>query len=274
MKVAAIQLTSGPVIADNLKRAESLVRAAASAGAALVSTPETTHLMDLDRDRVLRIAKPEGEDPGVHLFSELASELGLWLHVGSLIIARGDGKLANRSFLFAPDGALAARYDKIHMFDVALKNGERYEESALYAPGDSVPTVRADEAVLGLTICYDLRFAALYRAMAEAGATVILVPAAFTRPTGEAHWHTLLRARAIETGSFVIAAAQTGTHAGGRATYGHALIIDPWGTILADAGEDEGFIAADLDLARVEDVRKRIPVLKSARDFYVDTKPL
>ena len=274
MKVAALQLTSGLDVAENLRQTTDLTRAAAEAGARFVSTPETTHLMDLDRARVLRHARQEHEDAGVHHFAQLAAELNIWLHVGSLVIARGDGRLANRSFLFAPDGTLKARYDKIHMFDVTLKNGERYEESALYAPGESAPLVRADAAVFGLTICYDLRFAGLYRALAEAGASILLVPAAFTQPTGQAHWHTLLRARAIETASFVVAAAQTGRHACGRSTYGHALIVDPWGDVLCDAGEEIGYVMADLDLTQLETTRQRIPILQSAREYSINTEAL
>lgn len=265
LSVALVQMTSGRDIAKNIEQASGLIRHAASKGAAFVSTPETTHLMELDRDRVLAVTFTEDKDPGVSAFAALAADLKIWLHIGSLIIKRDDGRLANRSFLFAPDGSLQARYDKLHMFDVTVKSGETYRESALYEAGKAAVSVSgAVPAPLGLTICYDLRFAALYRQLAEAGAEMILVPAAFTQPTGEAHWHTLLRARAIETGSFILAAAQTGLHETGRKTYGHSLIIDPWGTILADGETPEGVVSADLDLTQPAKVRQRLPVLTSA----------
>lgn len=262
---AAVQLTTGRNIAKNIERSTELIRAAAAEGATFISTPETTHLMELDRDRVVAISHMESDDPGVHAYGALAKELGVWLHIGSLIIKRPDGRMANRSFLFAPTGEIAARYDKLHMFDVTVRSGERYEESALYEAGDRAVLVTGGVPMpLGISICYDLRFAGLYRQLAEAGAEMLLIPAAFTRPTGEAHWHTLLKARAIETGSYVIAAAQSGMHETGRETYGHSLIIDPWGEVLGDAPSGEGYVLTDIEPAKVEKVRQRIPVLSSA----------
>lgn len=244
-----------------MDRIEGLLREAHKAGADLVSLPETAHLMELDRERVLAVAKSEDTDPGLARLKTLAAELALWVHAGSLIIKRPDGRLANRAFVIGPDGRVAARYDKIHMFDVTLASGEAYRESALYTPGTELVTVAAAGQTLGLSICYDLRFPHLYRRLAQAGASLLMVPAAFTVPTGEAHWHTLLRARAIETGCFVVAAAQTGHHETGRRTFGHSLVVDPWGTVVLDAGIEPGLSIVDIDPARVKDARSRIPSL-------------
>jgi predicted amidohydrolase len=214
-----------------------------------------------------RLASPEADSVVVGL-SALAAELGVWLLIGSALVRRGDGKAVNRSFLITPDGGVAATYDKIHMFDVDLPDGQSVRESAAFEPGDRLATSTALGATLGLTICYDLRFPAIHQALARAGADIITVPAAFTRPTGEAHWEILLRARAIETGSFILAPAQGGLHEDGRTTYGHSLLIGPWGEVLAGADHnDPAVILADLDLSAVARARRAIPALANARTF-------
>lgn len=250
--------------------ADALVREAADAGCQFVSTPETTHLMEIRKPDVFDKTFEEHDDPGLQQFRATAKEKAIWLHVGSLIVRSGNGKLANRSFLIAPDGGIKACYDKIHLFDVELGEGESYRESATYSPGSRAVVVATPYATFGMTVCYDLRFPHLYRALANAGANVLLVPAAFTQPTGEAHWHTLLRARAIENGCFVLAAAQTGLHENGRRTYGHSLIVDPWGKVLADGDTSTGLIIHDLDLDDVEKARTRVPSLQHDRAFDVD----
>lgn len=271
MRIGLVQLNTGDEIEPAVEQALALIRAAAAKGVDFVTTPETTHLMEMKRARVLEKARRESDDPGLRAFQAAAKTLGIWLHIGSLIIKIADDQLANRSFLIAPDGSVQARYDKIHLFDVELGGGESYRESALYRHGDQGVVADAAGTLFGLTICYDLRFPYLYRSLAHAGARVLLVPAAFTRPTGEAHWHTLLRARAIETGCFVLAAAQTGEHATGRKTYGHSLAIDPWGRIMADAGEETGLTVVDLDLDEVDKARRRIPSLEHDRPVSVTT---
>lgn len=269
MRASLIQLTSGNEIAPNVETVSAMVREAAGQGAVFITTPETTHLMEMKRERVLAKTFGEQDDPGLAAFRALASELGVWLHIGSLIIKVAEDRLANRSFLISPKGDIAARYDKAHLFDVELGGGESYRESALYQPGDTAIVADTDQANFGLSVCYDLRFPYLYRALAHAGANILLVPAAFTQPTGEAHWHTLLKARAIETGCFVLAAAQTGTHATGRSTFGHSLAIDPWGKIIADAGTEPGVTMVDLELDQVDKVRRKIPSLQHDRDITV-----
>lgn len=269
MRVALIQLNSGDSIDENVDVAAQMILQAAEAGAQFVSTPETTHLMEMNRKRVLAKAFAESEDPGLQAFCALARELGIWLHIGSLIIKVGDERLANRAFLISPAGDITARYDKAHLFDVELGGGESYRESALYQAGAETSVVQSPIGTFGLSICYDLRFPYLFRSLAHAGANILLVPAAFTQPTGEAHWHTLLRARAIETGCFVLAAAQTGLHATGRQTYGHSLAIDPWGNVLADAGTETGVTIVDLDLKLVEKARRKIPSLSHDKDVTV-----
>jgi predicted amidohydrolase len=211
--------------------------------------------------------KPEAEHPGVPAFQALAAELKAWLLIGSLAVKLDAKTCANRSFLFDPQGRIAARYDKIHMFDVDLANGETYRESATFRPGEQAVTADLPWGRVGLTVCYDLRFAYLYRALAQAGASFLTVPAAFTVPTGEAHWHVLLRARAIETGCYVFAPAQCGEHAEGRKTYGHSLIVAPWGEVLADGGEEVGIIYADVDPAKVTKARNMVPALRHDRPF-------
>lgn len=269
MRIALVQLTSGDEVASNIDAASEYIRAAAAAGARFISTPETTHLMEMNRQKVLEKASFEEDDAALSAFQALAAELGVWLHIGSLIIKIADDKLANRSFLISPTGKIAARYDKAHLFDVELGGGESYRESALYQPGDVSTVVDIDGMKVGLSVCYDLRFPYMYRALAQAGATVLLVPAAFTQPTGQAHWHVLLRARAIENGCFVLAAAQTGLHPTGRSTYGHSLAIDPWGHVIADAGEEAGYTVVDLDLAMIDKVRQKIPSLNHDRPVTI-----
>ena len=269
MRTAVIQLNTGDEISSNIETVSSYIQSAVEGGATFVATPETTHLMEMNRERVLEKTYVETEDPGLAHLCQLAKEHSIWLHIGSLIIKISDDRLANRSFLIGPDGSIKARYDKVHLFDVELGGGESYRESALYQHGSEAIVVATGAATLGLSVCYDLRFPYLYRALAHAGANVILVPAAFTQPTGEAHWHTLLRARAIETGSFVIAAAQTGLHDTGRRTYGHSLVIDPWGTVLLDSGTEPGVQIVDLNLKAVDKVRQKVPSLTHDRDVSV-----
>ncbi len=253
----------------NVADATALIREAAAAGAQYVQTPEVTTLMELDSTRLFSLIEPEEGNAALIHFQHLARELGIWLHIGSMAVKVSAGKLANRSYVIAPDGTIAARYDKIHMFDVNLPGGESYTESRNYAPGTAGVVVDLPWGRLGLTICYDLRFPYLHRALAKAGAQFIAGPAAFTKTTGEAHWHTLLRARAIETQCFVLAAAQTGTHEMGRATYGHSIVIAPWGETVAEAGTEPGVITAEIDPAVVADVRTRVPSLTHDRSFTV-----
>ena len=265
--VACIQMNSGREIGPNVEAASRLIREARKAGADFILTPENTTCIEPVRERVLANAHGEDTHPAIPAFQSLAAEIGAWLLIGSLTIKLDARTCANRSFLFGPKGQIAARYDKIHMFDVDLANGETYRESATFRPGRQAVTAELPWGRLGLTICYDMRFAYLYRALAQAGSSFLTVPAAFTRPTGQAHWHVLLRARAIETGSFVFAAAQTGEHAEGRKTYGHSLIIAPWGEVLADAGEDVGFITAKIEPAKVAEARSMVPALRHDREF-------
>jgi predicted amidohydrolase len=219
---------------------------------------------------VLQAAQTEGESVALARLRALAAELGIFLHVGSLAIKLDETRVANRSYLIDPEGGIAARYDKLHMFDVDLADGESHRESSHCRPGATAVVADLPFGRLGLSICYDLRFPQLYRALATAGAEFIAVPSAFTKQTGEAHWHVLIRARAIETGAFVLAATQGGLHESGRATYGHSLIVSPWGEILAEAGEEPGVIFADIDLAASAEARARIPALKAGREFEVE----
>ena len=266
-----VQMRAGEDIATNVKDASELIRAATGAGAHYVQTPEMTSLLVRDRERLMKLVRDEEHDESLKAFRELASGLNIWLHVGSLPMAFGDGRerVANRAFLISPDGKVAARYDKIHMFDVDLDNGESWRESRTYQPGEVAVATDLPWGRLGMTICYDLRFSALYRALADRGADFIAVPSAFTRQTGEAHWHVLLRARAIEAGVFIFAAAQAGRHEDGRETYGHSMIVDPWGEILAEAGTEPGVVTAEIHPGRVADARRKIPVLQNGRRFAV-----
>ncbi|MEX0406461.1 carbon-nitrogen hydrolase family protein [Aquibium sp. LZ166] len=269
-KAAAIQMRTGMDPVANAQTFEAMVREAAGQGATYIQSPEMTGALVRDRARLRAILKDESEDVIAAIAGRLAEELGVTIHVGSTAIARPDGKVANRGFLFGPDGALVTTYDKIHMFDVDLDNGESWRESNTYEPG--VCTIVADFpfAKLGMSVCYDLRFPQLFRAQAMAGAEVLTVPAAFTRQTGEAHWHVLLRARAIENGTWIVAAAQGGKHEDGRETYGHSMIIDPWGGIVAELEHDEpGLLLAEIDTDAVAAARRKIPNLKNAREFSV-----
>jgi predicted amidohydrolase len=265
--VACVQMNSGREIVPNVEAASLLVREARKAGAEFIVTPENTTCIEPIREQALAKAQGESAHPAIPAFQALAAETGTWLLIGSLTIKLDATTCANRSFLFSPKGQIAARYDKIHMFDVDLANKESYRESAIFRPGRQAVTAELPWGRLGLTVCYDMRFAYLYRALAQAGSSFLTVPSAFTRPTGQAHWHVLLRARAIETGCFVFAAAQTGEHAEGRKTYGHSLIVAPWGEVLADAGEDVGFVTAKIDPAKVIEARNMVPALKHDREF-------
>jgi predicted amidohydrolase len=264
---ACVQLRAGRNVAANIEAAEALIREAAATGALYVQTPEQTALMELRSEPLFANIVAEDKDPALKRFTALAAELGIWLHIGSLAIRLAPDKAANRAFVIAPDGAIAARYDKIHMFDVDLPSGETYRESRNYRPGEEAVTVDLPWGRLGLSVCYDLRFPYLYRALAQAGADFLAIPAAFTRQTGEAHWNILQRARAIETGCFVMSAAQGGTHENGRETFGHSLIVGPWGEVLAEAGTDPCVIAAKIDPAACAEARRRIPALKHDRGF-------
>ncbi|MFN0024650.1 MAG: carbon-nitrogen hydrolase family protein [Parvularculaceae bacterium] len=261
-RAACVQMRSGIDRARNVDAALALIATAADGGARFIATPEMTTVVDRDADRLLA-ALPEGEAlPEVAAFAMAAAEHRAFLLIGSMAIKRGDGRLANRCFLFAPDGNIAARYDKIHMFDVALEDGGNWRESRIYAPGHELVVANTPLAAFGLSICYDLRFPKLFRALARAGAEAICVPAAFTRQTGQAHWKTLLRARAIECGAFIVAPAQGGLHEDGRETFGHSLIISPWGDILTEAtGDEPGVIFAEIDSNRVRSARQQIPSL-------------
>jgi deaminated glutathione amidase len=269
VRVALIQLRSGRDPLVNLEAATALIREAKAAGATYVQTPEMTNILEADRARLHAVISPEETCPVLAGFRDLARETGLTVHVGSLAIKTGATRAANRAFVIAPTGEIVARYDKIHMFDVDLANGESYRESDAFQHGEHGVLVDLPFGRLGLSICYDMRFPHLYRALAEGGAQVLTAPAAFTRQTGEAHWHILLRARAIENGAFMLAAAQGGTHDNNRQTYGHSLIVDPWGRVLAEGGTEPGVILADLDLDQVALVRKRIPALANGRRFDV-----
>jgi predicted amidohydrolase len=269
LRVAAVQLRSGIEPAANREAAMPLLREAASAGARFIATPECTMVLDRDKPRMLKTIQSAQIESEIKAWGAAAAELGVWLLLGSGSIDAGDGKVWNRSFVFDPSGRIAATYDKINLFDVTLGGGETYRESDTFAGGSQAVIVTGPmDAKIGLTICYDVRFAPLYSALARAGAEIIAVPAAFTVPTGQAHWETLLRARAIETHCYVIAPAQGGKHEDGRSTYGHSLIIDPWGKVLAKLDSDEpGYITADLDLEAVSAARAKIPAWQGGRDF-------
>jgi predicted amidohydrolase len=269
LRAAAVQLRSGIEPAANRAAAMPLLREAAAEGARFIATPECTVLLDRNKERMLAKVSSENTDPEVAAWARVAQELGVWLLLGSGSVAAGNGKVFNRSFLYDPAGKIAARYDKIHLFDVQLGGGETYRESATFEAGDKAVLVHGPMgAKLGLTICYDVRFPSLYNAYAKAGAEIICVPAAFTVPTGQAHWETLLRARAIETACFVIAPAQGGVHEDGRATYGHSVIVDPWGKVIAKLDHDEpGFVVADLDLDHVVEARAKIPAWQGGAEF-------
>jgi len=268
-KAACIQMRSGTGPEANIAAASEMIRAAAGQGAAFIATPEMTNLLDIRPGMARAKVRREAEDESLPKLRGLAAELGVTLLIGSLAIALDEEeRFANRSFLIGPDGAILARYDKIHMFDVEVGDGQTYRESRAYRPGEAAVLAGTPFAQLGLTICYDVRFPHLYRRLAQAGAEIMTIPAAFTRVTGEAHWHVLVRARAIETGSFVIAPAQGGKHEDGRETFGHSLIVSPWGEVLVEAdGAEPGIILADIDLGDVAKARGRIPSLGNERAF-------
>ena len=273
LKVACVQLTSTTEPEVNIGLSSAMIRQARDEGAQFVTLPEVVNLCERRGDRALALAQPEAADASLAAYRALASELGIWILVGSLAIrAEGDDRLANRSFLLDDRGETVAWYDKIHMFDINLKDGGAFKESDAYRPGDRAVVAPTPWGPLGMTVCYDVRFPYLYRRLAHAGARMIAVPSAFMRRTGEAHWHVLLRSRAIETGCFVIAPAQCGDHEDGRKSYGHSLAVAPWGEVLADGGAEPGVVIAELDFDRVDKARSMIPSLDHDRDFAAPGK--
>lgn len=268
-KAGLVQLCTGRSVEANIAAAIGLIREAHNLGAVYIQTPEQTSLMELGREALFANIVEEERDPALAAFRQLARELKIHLHIGSLAIKVSNDKAANRAYLLDPEGEIATRYDKIHLFDVNLADGESYRESNTYKPGEVAVVADLPWGRLGLTICYDLRFPALYRGLASAGAQFLTVPAAFTKQTGEAHWHVLLRARAIETGSYVLAAAQGGHHENGRDTFGHSLVVDPWGRILGEGGIEPSVIMAEIDVEQVAAARARIPSLEHGRRFEV-----
>jgi deaminated glutathione amidase len=268
-KVALVQMRSATAPEVNRAAALAAIAEAKSAGADYVLTPEMTNIIEAKRERLMAAIVDEERDPTLAALREAARKHGIYVHIGSLAVKASPDKAANRSFLIDRSGEVVARYDKIHMFDVDLAGGESYRESRSYRPGELAVVADLPWGRLGVTICYDLRFPALYRALAESGASFFSIPSAFTKPTGEAHWHVLLRARAIENGCFVFAAAQGGKHESGRETYGHSLIVDPWGKILAEGGSEPGVILAEVDPAEVTAARSRIPSLHHGRRFEI-----
>jgi predicted amidohydrolase len=270
---AMVQMRTGLLPGPSLEQGTELIREAAAQGADYVQTPEVSNMMQLNRKALFEHLAAEEDDLSLKAYRALAAELKIHLHIGSLALRASPEKAVNRSFLIGPDGVVIASYDKIHMFDIDLPGGESYRESANYQPGETAVISDLPWGRIGLTICYDLRFPALYRALAESGASFLAIPSAFTKKTGEAHWHTLLRARAIENGCFVFAAAQAGLHENKRETYGHSLIIAPWGEVLAEGDVETGIIMAKIDPARVETARKTVPSLQHGRRFSVaDTR--
>lgn len=269
MKIAVHQMTSGINPAANVTEMVRVIRESAESGASFYFAPEMSLLLDRDRNRAASSISIESKNAYLPLLASAAADCGIWVHLGSLPVLHedGSGRYANRTVLINDHGVIRARYDKMHLFDVDLSTGESWRESSAYRPGDAAVLADTPLGPMGLTVCYDMRFPDLYSRLAQSGARVFAVPAAFTVPTGKAHWHTLLRARAIESAAFVIAAAQSGTHQDGRETYGHSLVVDPWGDVLLDMGEGEGLGYADIDLARVDEVRAQIPVHLNRRDI-------
>lgn len=265
MRAALFQMNSGIDPAANAAAMVAAVGDARAGGAAMLFTPEISGLVDRDRARSAPHIVPEDQDPVLAAVRNAAATQGMWVAIGSLGLKGPDGRQFNRSFVIDDTGEIRARYDKLHLFDVDLPTGESWRESAAYVPGDRAVVVQTPLGKLGLSICYDVRFPDLYRALSNAGAEILAVPAAFTRPTGAAHWHTLLRARAIEAGLFVVATAQTGEHQDGRATYGHSLVVDPWGEVLLDMGAAPGLGFAEVDLDRIAQVRSRLPAIRHRR---------
>ncbi len=268
-RIGLIQMRSGRTPAANLNAATKLIGEAKAGGADYVQTPEMTNILEAKRDALMAAIVPEHEDPSLAAFRDLARQHRLWLHIGSLALKISPDRAVNRGFLISPQGEIAARYDKIHMFDVDLANGESYRESRSYVAGEHAVTADLPWGRLGITICYDLRFPGLYRALAEAGSTFLAIPSSFTKQTGEAHWHVLNRARAIENGCYVFAAAQGGRHENGRDTFGHSLVIDPWGRVLAEGDVEPGVVIAEIDPAAVATARTRIPSLQHGRRFEI-----
>ena len=265
--VGLVQPNAIDDMAANIRFVEEQTRRARDKGASFVMTPENAVFMTLGRDRTLAAAPVEAAHPALAAFRALAKETGTWFLAGSLHVRVSEQQAANRSYLIDPQGVVVASYDKIHMFDVQLKGGENYRESSTFRPGARAVVAETPWGKLGMTICYDLRFPQLYRSLAQAGASMLTIPSAFTRPTGMAHWHVLMRARAIETGCWVFAPAQTGDHPFGRKTYGHSVVVAPWGEVVADAGEAPGFVTAEVDMAKVEEARSMVPALTHDRAF-------
>ena len=269
---AVVQMRSGAKPESNIASMSELVRDAAGQGASYIQTPEMTGAVQRDRRALTAILYPEDRDEVAAAASNLAGELGIYLHVGSTAVKPAGDRLANRAYLFGPDGGEIARYEKIHMFDVDLDNAESWRESAVYQPGSQAVLAQLPFAAIGLSICYDVRFPQIFSALAMAGANVLTAPAAFTRQTGQAHWHVLQRSRAIENGAWMISAAQGGVHEDGRETYGHSLIVDPWGRVAAEVNGDEpGIALAEVDTAASEAARQKVPNLKNSREFVVST---
>ena len=266
-RAGLIQLTSGRDVGRNLETAADLIREAAAGGAALVLTPEMTNILETDRVRLMACVHEEAGDPAPAFFSRLAAELGIHLLIGSLALKSGADRLVNRSLLFAPNGETVFRYDKIHLFDVDLGQGQSFRESRTYRGGERAVVHDLPWGRFGATICYDLRFPALYRLLSQAGALFISVPSAFTKITGEAHWHVLLRARAIENGAYILAPAQAGRHESGRETFGHSLVVDPWGAVVAERPRDPGVLFATLEPRLAAAARQRIPTLGPDRSW-------
>jgi len=265
--VALVQTNSKRDPGDNILEVSALIREAAEKGADLITTPEVVGMIEPKRDQALAKAQPEESHEVLAAFRALAAELKVWLLIGSISVKVAEDKMANRQFLIDDTGAVVARYSKIHMFDVQVGDGQTYRESNTYRPGEEAVVVDTPFGRIGLSICYDIRFPYLYRDLAKAGAELIVAPAAFTKVTGEAHWHVLQRARAIENGVFVVSAAQTGEHAEGRRTYGHSVVVDPWGAVIADGGEAVGVTLAEIDLAKVGEARAKVPSLTHDRDY-------
>jgi deaminated glutathione amidase len=273
-RVGLVQMRASRDVQENLSQADAFIREAARRGAQYIQTPENTLIMETDAPHLLEKILPEEETPGAAHFARLAAELRIWLHIGSIAVKAANGRAANRALLYAPNGELVCRYDKIHMFDVNLPAGESYRESATFEPGTRAVLAGLPWGGLGIATCYDMRFPEQYKALARAGAKFLSAPSAFTKVTGEAHWHVLLRARAVENGCFMFAAAQGGRHANGRDTYGHSIVISPWGEVLAEAETEPCVLTADIDAAETERVRARIPALDHTRDFELETIPM
>lgn len=271
LKVACVQLTATSDVETNIALSTDAIRAAHGTGAALITLPEVVNLVQQRGNLAVEAASTEDNDPALRVYRALAAELGVWLLVGSLAIKlEDDARLANRSYLLNSSGDIVAWYDKIHMFDVNLANGRTFKESETYRPGDRAVVANTPWGPLGMTVCYDIRFPYLYRQLAHAGARMLAVPSAFNRRTGDAHWHVLMRSRAIETGCYIIAPAQCGDHDDGRKTYGHSLIVAPWGEVLADGGTEPGIVTAELDFDAIDKARSMIPSLEHDRDISVD----